>query len=247
MNIFRSNRKSQIANRKFPRAFTIIEVMIAIAIFAMVITAIYSTWVAIIRGSRAGLNAAAAVQRSRIAMRTVEDAFLTAAMFTENIRYYGFVTDTSDEDAASISMVSRLPASFPGVGRYGDQIVRRVDFFTQPGTNGANELVMTQAPMLLDPDAGVEPYSLVLARDVTVFRLEFLDPKKNEWAAEWAYTNQLPKLVKVTLGLGKTKGSYSSEPLDEVSRVIALPATAVAGLQAGPPIPVQTNTLGGRK
>src|SRR5947207_8189078 len=125
------------------RAFTILEVMIAIMIFAMVLTAIYATWLAILRGKKAGENAAAEVQRSRIAMRALEDAFLCAVMYTENSRYYYFMAESSG-DMAGISMVSRLPASFPGVGRYGDQIVRRVNFFTQPGKDGAQELIMSQ-------------------------------------------------------------------------------------------------------
>ena len=40
-------------------AFTILEIMLAMGIFALVLTAIYSIWVAILKGSQAGLKAAA--------------------------------------------------------------------------------------------------------------------------------------------------------------------------------------------
>jgi len=130
-------------------AFTIIEVMLAIMIFAMVLTAIYSTWIGILRGTKSGEKVAAEVQRSRIAIRTLEDAFLSTVMYTENSKYYYFIADSSG-DMGCVSMVARLPASFPGVGRYGDQIVRRVSFSTQAGKDGGHELVMTQVPMLLD-------------------------------------------------------------------------------------------------
>ena len=207
------------------RAFTIIEVMIAIFLFGVIIFAIYAAWLAVLRGSRAGLKAAAEVQRSRIAMRTIEDALVTSQLFVQNIYYYAFVADTSGE-LAGMTMVSRLPASFPGVGRYGDQIVRRVSFMVQPGAQG-NELVMTQAPMLVDTNSTFEPYSLVLARDVTRFTLEFYNAQKEEWEEEWKYTNALPALVMVTLGLGK-KGD-SQHPHDEMAKLIALPAAAVTG------------------
>lgn len=224
-----------MANRRSRRAFTILEVMIAIGIFAMILTAIYATWTAILKGSRAGLTAAAAVQRSRIAVRAIEDAFLTVQLFNENLKYYAFVADT-EGDMAAVSMVSRLPASFPGVGRYGDQVVRRVSFYVRPGEDQGYELVMTHAPMLMATNStGVEPASLILARDVTEFRLEFWDLQKKEWVDEWRYTNQLPRLVSVTLGQGKLKNS--SEPQDLVTRIIAIPASAVAGVQAGPPQP----------
>ncbi len=215
--------------RRADRAFTLIEIMLAIMIFMMVLTAIYATWLAILKGSRAGLKAAAEVQRSRIAMRALEDAFLTVEMYTENMKWYAFETDTKG-DLAAVSLVSRLPASFPGVGRYGDQVVRRVSFASQPGTNGGSDLVMAQAPMLQVRDDSAPPYSLVLARDVTLFSLEFYDVQKNEWKDEWRYTNTLPRLVRVSLGLGGT----ASSPHDVVSRIIALPAAPVFGVQSGP-------------
>ncbi len=220
------------ANRQ-STAFTLLEVMIAIMIFAMVLTAIYATWIAILRGTKSGTTAAAEVQRSRIAIRTLEDAFLSAVMFTENSKYYYFSADNS-RDMAGVSMVSRLPASFPGVGRYGDQVVRRVNFSTQPGKDRGQELVMSQAPMLLDTTSpSVTPYSLVLAKDVSLFTLEFWDMRQNDWVTEWINTNQLPRLVRISLGLGKVAGN-ASKPQDLVTRVVALPAISVAGVQAGP-------------
>ena len=111
-------------------------------------------------------------------------------------------------------MVSRLPASFPGVGRYGDQVVRRVSFATQPGKDGGHELVMSQAPLLLDTNTpSTAPYSLVLARDVSLFALDFWDMRKSEWTSEWITTNQFPRLVRISLGLGKAGG----KPQDLVS------------------------------
>jgi len=199
----------------------------------MVLTAIYATWMAILRGERAGTKAAAEVQRARVAMRALEDAFLCAVMYTENSRYYYFIAESSG-DMSGISMVSRLPPSFPGAGRYGDLLVRRVNFFMQPGKDGAQELVMSQAPILLDTNssAAVQPYSLVLARDVSLFVLEFWDMRQNDWVTEWINTNQLPKMVRISLGMGKVAGS-SSQPQDLVTRVVALPSISVAGVQAG--------------
>lgn len=209
------------------QGFTIVELMLAIFIFALLLTAIYSIWIAILKGTRAGLNATAAAQRGRIAIRTVEDALVTAQMFVANGPHYYFYGDTGT-DFGELSLVSRLPASFPGVGRYGDSIVRRVSFSVRPGANSQNELVMAQWPMLAATNLEFEPYSLVLARDVTLFLLEFWDtnPKVNDWVSDWPYTNALPKLMRVSLGLGKLP-QRPSEPLDLYTREIALPATAV--------------------
>src|SRR5678815_2287487 len=95
------------------RAFTIIEVMIAIGIFAMVITAMYAVWTSIMKGSRAAQNAAARVQRSRIAVGAVEEAFRTVQLFNENLRHYAFEMNMGG-DVAAVSMVSRLSPAIPG-------------------------------------------------------------------------------------------------------------------------------------
>ena len=209
------------------RGFTLLELMIAIGILMMVIGAIYAIWTAIMKGTRVGMEAAANVQRLRIAMRTVEDALVTAVSYTENIRYYHFDADGKSDNGA-MSFVARLPANFPGVGRAGEGVVRRVDFFVRSGDNNQNELVLRQAPMLLDPDANYEPYTLVLARNVKVFIVEFFDanPNVNDWVSEWKSTNSLPKLVRVGLGVGGEGGPHGKA--QEVStRLVALPANAV--------------------
>lgn len=231
---------------RFRRGFTILEVMLAISIFAIVLTAIYATWLGILKGSKAGLKAAAEVQRSRIAMRALEDAFLTTEMFVANMKHYLFFADTSGEMAV-VSLAARLPASFPGVGRYGDQVVRRVSFYTEPGKDGTYDLIMTQAPILANTNAGFQPYTLTLSRDVTLFQMEFYDAQKQEWLEEWKSTNSLPRLVKIALGLGKSAKS-PNEPYDLVTSLVALPSLGVGadiqGGGVGPGGPGQTNRSG---
>lgn len=207
------------------RAFTILELMLALGIFALVLTAIYSIWVAILKGSQAGLKAAAEVQRSRMAIRTIEDAFNCAEYFQANMKHYLFFADTSG-DMAAVSMAARLPASFPGVGMYGDQVVRRVSFYTEPGRDGMNNLMLTQAPIMAVTNAGRDAYTITLARDVSMFQLAFFDPQKAEWLDEWKYTNRLPKIVQIALGMGKTAGN-ASKPYSVVYSLVALPSMGV--------------------
>ena len=52
--------------RTSAKAFTLIELMLAMGIFAGIMAGIYASWYTIIRGSKSGLEAAANVQRARI-------------------------------------------------------------------------------------------------------------------------------------------------------------------------------------
>ncbi|MBI5385560.1 MAG: prepilin-type N-terminal cleavage/methylation domain-containing protein [Verrucomicrobia bacterium] len=222
--------------RHAPAAFTIVEVLMAVTIFGLIMVGIYATWTAIVQGSKAGLSAAAQAQRARISIRAIEEALVTAQMFSasakpKRMRYY-FLADSEKQ---SLSFVARLPATFPGVGRYGDTVVRRIEFSVDENRN----LIMTQMPMLVADTAeehDIKPYRLQLAQDVTLFMFEFWDDQKKEYVAEWAKTNQLPHLVRVAVGLGKMQNSQA--PQDLVTKTVAMPAMAIPGqYQTAPMMP----------
>ena len=68
---------------------------------------------------------------------------------------------------------------------------------------------------------------------MTLFKLAFFDDRKNEWIEEWKYTNQLPRLVQIALGLGKTAND-ASKPYDLTTSLVALPSVAIqADIQGG--------------
>ncbi len=228
-------RRPSSAVRHRHWAFTLVEIMIAIGILAMVMVAIFASWNAILRGSKAGQLVAAEVQRNRMSMSALQSALFSAQMFGASIQHYYFTADTSS-DFAYLSLVSHLPVSFPGSGLFGDQAVRRVTFSVEPGANSQNQLVMRQRPLLEATNRGEEAYTIVLARDVSLFMLEFWDMRLNDWASEWLFTNQLPKMVRVTLGIGNQGSKYSVHPNEILSRVVSLSATNVSvQMQQGQP------------
>ncbi len=216
--------------RRVSIAFTLIEIMMAMVIFSLVITAIYATWTLIIKSAKIGLEASAQLQRERIAIRTIEEALGSARSFAADLRHYGFAAENGDN--VRLSFVARLPESFPRSGRFGDFDVRRVTFSLENGPDSERQLVMRQSPILMDPekDEDEKEYPLVLARGVNKMEFEFWDTRKNEWVDDWAQTNQIPKMMKITLGfvVKKPDSSFgSTERRQEISRIVALPAMTV--------------------
>lgn len=233
-------RYGNVKTRSSALAFTLVEVLLSIAIFAMVLASIYSCWSAILRGSKSAQEAAAAVQRSRIAVRAIEEALVTAQMFTANPQHYYFVAENSG-DFATLSLVARLPDTFPGSGLYGEENLRHVSFTVEPGEFSRNQLMLRQWPLLMPTNSTSPPYTIVLGRDVYKFNLEFYDPVKKDWVDEWKYTNQMPPLVKVRIGMGEG-GSYSARGKELVTRVVAIPSVIVPRewqLPIGAPMPGQ--------
>ena len=224
----------RIAGGKSTSAFTLIEIMIALVIFSTVIIAIYSTWTAILRSTKVGHDAAAAVQRERIAVRALEEAILSVQMFQENIRYYSFEADTSS-DFAALSFVARLPKSFPRSGNFGDQAVRRVTFAVEARKGSGNELVLRQRPILFEPNVDEDENPLVLARDVKEFTVEFLGPRSQDWEPEWLYTNQLPRKIRFSLAFG-TAGPKTDATGEAITRMITLNKLPIpSGMQIAAP------------
>ena len=108
--------------------------MIAIGILSMVLGAIYSSWTAILRSSKVGLDAAASAQRARMTIRVLEDSLGSALSFQANLPYYYFEAENGDN--AVLSFVARLSKSFPRSGKFGDLDVRRVTFSVENGAGG---------------------------------------------------------------------------------------------------------------
>lgn len=213
------------AGRRAARAFTLLELMLALFIFSMVIVAIYASWHAVLRSIRVGDQAAAEAQRARVASRALETALGSSVMFLMNRDLYRFEADTSEEFAA-LSFVARLPQSFPGSGYYGDQVVRRVAFVVEPGEDNVNELRLIQFPILAGEIDDEQLHPLTLARDVSLFMLEFNDGRSDEWMDEWTNTNALPRLVRFALAFGK-RNDGAGTPREMVVRSVLLPGTAV--------------------
>ena len=219
-----------VGGSKSLRAFTIIELITALVIFSLVVAAIFETYMTVTNGAVAANRAAAAAQRSRVALRTLEEALGAARSFTGDYEYYTFDADNGTEPY--LSFVTCLSPSFPRSGRFGEFNVRRVTFTVEPGPNWGKRLVLRQNPMLMDMDEDEQSYPVVLANDVREFQMEFWDKKQTEWLDEWTETNQLPQMIKFTVQFGG--GDPQSPPQEEITRIVALPSIAVPPQWQGP-------------
>jgi type II secretory pathway pseudopilin PulG len=198
-------------------------VLIAITVFSLVMAAIYSTWLMIMRAARVGQEAAAQVQRQRVAIRTIEDSLTCIQSFQASMQYYVF--DITNGDLPSLSFTARLPDDFLRNGKFGGFNVRRVTFSVEPGTDSEKDLVLRQNPILMDMDADEQQTPLLLARNVQSFVVECWDTNAMAWDNEWDDTNSIPTMVRVSLSLGGNNNSFGgTAPVRTVTRVVSMPS-----------------------
>ncbi len=196
------------------------------------------------KGSKVALDAAADAQRSRIAMRTLQDSLSCACMYNQNARYYSFLADV-DGDFASLSFVARLPKSFPHGGKFGDLEVRRVSFTVEDGPDSQKQLVVRQNPLLMEVDKDEQNHPLILARNVKHFDIRYPDPKTGDWVTEWDATNRLPPKVEIVLQLGQLD-QFSTQPQEPLlaEAVVASQAVRIEWQMGGGPAALPGNGTG---
>ena len=100
-------------NCRTKAGFTLLEILLAVAILGLVITAVYSTWSAALLGWKRGTAVADTFQRQRIVMDALSELGSSAVFFGPNIKDY-LVTGTHDEGAGdSVSFVTASEALLP--------------------------------------------------------------------------------------------------------------------------------------
>ncbi len=237
------------------RAFTLIEIMVAIAIFTLVVGAIYSAWMLLIRSTQISKDVAAQAQRQRIALRTIEDSLMAVQSFQASPQYYSFVVENGD--SAMLSFAARVPDFFPRNGKFinpntGREFnLRRLTFALESGENGEKNLVLRQNPVLMDLDKDEQENPIKLVKNVRKFTVECWETNKLEWVDEWLDTNSIPRLLRINLVMGGNTAAGSAAPDVSVTRLLStpsdtMPAAAQNGSGAnpggagGPRIPVPT-------
>ena len=179
--------------------------MVSIAIFAILVAAVYSTWMVILKSSQVGQEAAAQVQRQRIAVRVdrrFADVHPVVSILDAILRFY-----RHQWRLAGVEFRGAAAGHFSAQRPVCDSNLRRLTFTVEPPPAGLGydtsekDLVLRQnrSSWTWIPTNRHDP--LVLARKVKSFVVECWDTNAMDWAQEWDNTNSIPPMVRVTLTL----------------------------------------------
>ncbi len=217
--------------------FTLIEIMMAFAIFSLLIASIYACWTLILKSTKIGQDAAAQTQRQRIAMRTIKEALEGVLSFQADQQNYSFLAD--NDNNGFLSFASRLPDTFPRNSRpsWRGFDVRRVSFTIETGPEYSDrQLVLRQTPLLKEIHPDEQEFPFVVAKNVNKMELEFWDLRKSDWVTEWTRTNELPKMIKIRLEFSRRipNQPYAQPITEELVDVAPLPAIMVPAAAQAP-------------
>ncbi len=195
--------------KKRKAAFTLVEMVVAMAIFSLILAFVYKTFFSFAQTTKASAEATTKVQRDRIALKTIEDAFSGLVYYEQNQSIYGFVVNTEDYDYPSISFVSRVPPDFLGNKEFGSERLRRITFQVEDDEDYGRSLVMYQSSTLQPMESleVEEPSRWVLGQDLDTFLMVFWSTINGEWVYEWTETNSIPTRIKFEMAYVRADGS----------------------------------------
>jgi prepilin-type N-terminal cleavage/methylation domain-containing protein len=222
--------------------FSLVEIMVALAIFTMVIGAIYATWALVMRATQVGQDTAEQAQRQRVVLRAIGDALMGIESFQASQRYYWF--KLANGDSPYLSFVAHLPDSYPRTGKFIgeatavdangnlrglDASSRRVIFKLAPDPAGGSDLVLQQAPILMDMDQDEQQFPLVLAKNIKQFTVEWWgtnDMNEVGWYKDWddKQTNSIPQMLRVHLVMGANTETGKEAPDYAATRIYTVPS-----------------------
>lgn len=219
-------------------AFTLVELIVAVAILSLIIVTLASTFNAIVGATRSGAEATEHIQREWVAVKTIEEAVSGMVFFEENQDKYQFIVD-SDFDYPKFSFIARLPDHFLGSRYFNGQNLRRIEFaIEQNEDRDTKMLVMYQTSPLAGTDNDLideRPY-WILVKDLDHFYIRYWDTNVNEWVYDWEDPNIIPTRIEIEMALMRPDGST---PIlkDVRKRELIIYSIKITQSEHAPPLP----------
>lgn len=205
--------------RRTSAGFTLIEVLIAVTILAMISTLILSSFSALQKSKEGVRRVSDRYRQGRMALsrisRELQSAYISKHLPVDpNLAVVrtAFIGQP-DSPAARVDFNAFVHRRLDRDARESDQLEVSYYGLENPHEEGLMDLVRRHNPRLdLDPEKGGRLQ--VLATDIDLFDLEYLDPMTGLWTDEWdsreaiKQQDRIPLQVKVTLILnGGTRAS----------------------------------------
>ena len=217
--------------------FTLLEVLLAVAILSIVITAVYSTWSAALNGWRRGTDASEVFQRQRIVMDTLKDLTQSVVFFSASPALYTIIGAKNPGLGASVSFVTASDAFLPP-SEATDAGMRRVTISLEQDQYRRTYLAIVNQPALSPEDQPSEPpQAHVISLDVSGFYVRYRAPRSGDWDETWEETALPPSAIEYTVVFGQQGDRL---PPVVVTRAVDIPVAAFiaqgnGGLPAGFP------------
>jgi general secretion pathway protein J len=228
-------------NKRFTSGFTLLEIMLAVTILALLIVVVSASWNAGLTGWKRGSQANDRFQRQRIVLETLSELTKSAMLISSQDGLYQIVGEKG-EGADSISFVTGSDLLLPP----SESVLtgmRRVAIFMTRDERGYPYLAIQNSAALNGDNTDIEPVTHVLSADVTGFAVRYRHPKDGTWEEAWDETALAPSAIEYTVAFG---GADKKSKPTIVTTAVELPAAEylmmLRGEKLGEGNPTNTET-----
>ncbi len=203
------------------RGFTLVEVLLAVTILSLVVTAVYSTWSAALLAWRRGTDASEVFQRQRIVMDTLTELAQSAVYFGASPTLYAVTGSSKPGWGDTVSFVTASDVLLPPSEAIAAGM-RRVTISMEQDDYGRKYLAIVNAPAVSGEETNITTalQAHVLSMDVSGFYVRYLDPRDNTWYDKWEEAGLIPLGMEFTIVFGQQDDRL---PPVVVTRAIDLP------------------------
>ncbi|HRZ10855.1 MAG TPA: prepilin-type N-terminal cleavage/methylation domain-containing protein [Kiritimatiellia bacterium] len=204
-------------------AFTLIEVLVAVAIMAVAFAIVWSTFTAAVNGWQRGTKLLDQLHRGDFVMEQLVLALRSAAFFSNRPDKYGFRLDESGGGEGSrdtMSWVTSGMAFLPPDSPLANGL-HRLEFGLDTDDEGRPAVAIRAWPHLADEeesDVKGEPW--FVSTEIKGFRCRTYNAEDEKWEHEWENTNSVPRLVELTLYLQPFE---DYEEPQKIQRLVEIP------------------------
>jgi prepilin-type N-terminal cleavage/methylation domain-containing protein len=210
--------KPALQHHRRRQAFTLLEVLLAVTILAVVMTAVYATWSAGLAGWKRSSSVSENFQRQRIVMDTLAELTKSAVYFSSRDALYSVIGAHDADNGDSISFVTASDVLLPPSEAIAAGM-RRVTISLERDSYNRAYLALANAAALEAADAPEsEPH--VLCSDVSGFAVRYRNARTGSMEDKWEENNFPPSAVEYTVAFGANDGRT---PPVVVTRTIELP------------------------
>ena len=221
-----------------PDGFTLVEVLVAVAIMATAMTVIVATFVSAINAWKRGREYLEELHHGEIIMNQLTTALRSAAFFSSRPDRYGmrFTDGMGRYPADTVSWVCSgtafLPPDSPLAGG-----LHRLVLKIESDEEGEPCLAAQAYPPLADEEE-LAPETWLVSGDVRGLDLRFYNAEDEIWEEDWEDTNSLPYLVEVSIYLDPVE-EYGAPVI--LKRLVEIPVAPESGEGArAVPSPAET-------
>jgi prepilin-type N-terminal cleavage/methylation domain-containing protein len=209
--------------------FTLLEVLLAVTLLAIIVTVVYSLWNTALRGWKAGIATSANAQRERLVLEVLSDLTQSLVFYNSTPDLYQVVGTHDETVGDTVSFVTGSDVLLPATEELAAGM-RRVTLAMQQDSDGRYFLAMANTPAVQLTDGAPEPEWHAVSHDVSGFLCRYRDPRDGSWKDEWRDSILAPSALEYTLVFWDR--ARVTEPV-VVTRAIDVPAAEFAAIAAG--------------